>query len=72
MNQLVRFFDIELAKSHQTTLERDAWIEAVLGARLRFHASSVEDVRTYWGGVYRRWAQLYDSDRWRSAMGRPH
>lgn len=52
------------------TLEnaRDRWIEALLGARLRFHATDdVNDsdpvrrayARTYWRHVYRRWSQLY-------------
>jgi hypothetical protein len=45
---------------------RDAWIEALLGARLRFHVEQVDDdgsmpidvART----TYRRWSQLYHSN----------
>lgn len=35
---------------------RDAWIEALLGARLRFHLpeNTIEA-----GRLYRRWSQLY-------------
>lgn len=62
------FFDIANAKNHQNTLERDAYIEAVLGARLRFHASSDDDDRHYWSRVYKRWSQMYASDRWRKCM----
>ena len=41
--------------------DSDRWIEAVLGARLRFHASVTPGIpgSTYWSGVYRRWSQLY-------------
>jgi hypothetical protein len=45
----------------------DRWMEAVLGARLRFHARDIERTE-YWGSVYKRWAQLYhrtyDPSRW--------
>lgn len=35
-------------------------MEAVLGARLRFHARSESPPdREYWSRVYRRWAQLH-------------
>ncbi|HEX5016586.1 MAG TPA: hypothetical protein VFX15_03250 [Actinomycetes bacterium] len=47
-------------------LVRDAWMEAVYGARLFFHARSNDETRDYWARVYRRWAQLYAEDRWRS------
>lgn len=49
---------------------RDRWIEALLGARLRFHGGpqlvdrDPDPVRrafdqTYWRRTYRRWSQLY-------------
>jgi hypothetical protein len=68
------FIDMAVAKEHQNTLERDAWMEAVYGGRLRFQCSgNIEDVAEarpdYWSGVYKRWAQLYARDRWRSVMG---
>ncbi len=49
------------------TLTRDAYIEAVLGARLRFHARPGASA-AYWSAVYKRWAQLYAGDRWRKCM----
>lgn len=41
--------------------DQDRWIEALLGARLRFHASwpGPHDSTAYWERVYRRWGQLY-------------
>jgi len=45
----------------------DRWIEAVLGARQRFHvpfsvvAGSPE--ARYWHDVYARWAELYHAER---------
>lgn len=40
-------------------LRLDRWMEAVYGARLRFHARSDDDTAAYWQRVYKRWAQLY-------------
>jgi hypothetical protein len=42
----------------------DRWIEALLGARLRFHAGPGGGAFdpaavAYWGRVYKRWSQLY-------------
>lgn len=42
--------------------DTDRWIEAILGARLRFHGSRAGTdpaERRYWQRVYKRWAQLY-------------
>ncbi len=38
----------------------DRWIEALLGARLRFHHASMTQAEG--GRVYKRWSQLYHSD----------
>lgn len=42
--------------------DSDRWIEAILGARLRFHADASGNANvpaSYWQRVYQRWGQLY-------------
>ena len=47
----------------------DRWIEAVLGARLRFHVprGGIDTAHTlaYWGATYTRWQELYHDERTR-------
>ena len=38
----------------------DRWLEALMGARLRFHCIDEPKAHFgYWGRVYKRWSQLY-------------
>lgn len=42
--------------------ERDRWQEALLGARLRFHADpsgNANEPPAYWVRIYERWQELY-------------
>jgi hypothetical protein len=40
----------------------DGWMEALLGARLRFHANAMTIQQAE--PIYRRWSQLYHRKEW--------
>lgn len=56
--------DLIVAARRPHEWEGDRYMEAVLGARLRFHVADSRDTRDaawqrYWIAVYGRWAALY-------------